>query len=172
MSPDAERFMAFEGLVHWAHDVVVQAKCVAASMEATRRISEPGFSEHRKALHAVHAACHHFVTAAYKLLEHRDWVVAHGLCGTVDFSEINQFSEDDIRDLRNMREHQIEYFKGRGRAHKRWIVETLEYKADASSFVGSMIGGRLDWMKFSAATERLILQLMAEPIPYPVGSKN
>jgi hypothetical protein len=30
-----------------------------------------------------------------------------------------------------------------------------------------MIGGRLDWIKFGAAAERLLPKLLAEPIPYP-----
>jgi hypothetical protein len=47
------------------------------------------------------------------------------------------------------------------------MVETPEYKADASSVVGTMIGGRLDWIEFGTAAERLLPQLLAEPIPYP-----
>jgi MOSC domain-containing protein YiiM len=40
-------------------------------------------------------------------------------------------------------------------------------KADASAVDGTMIGGRLDWIKFCAAAERLLSKLLAEPIPYP-----
>jgi hypothetical protein len=47
------------------------------------------------------------------------------------------------------------------------MVETPEYKADASSAVGTMIGGRLDWAAFGAASERLLPLLLIEPIPYP-----
>jgi len=165
LSPDEERFMAFDGLLQWAHDVVAQAKRVSAAVGI--RMDPSDVAERRKAIYARHAACHHFAIAAHELLEHRDWVVGHGLCGGVDFSEIDQFSKDDIRDLRDMREHQIDYFKGRGYHPKRWFVETPEYKSDASALVGSMIGGRLDWVKFSAAVERLIPHLMAEPVPYP-----
>ena len=158
MTPDEQKFMAFEGLVQWALDVVAQAKRMAAAMEANRT-NGPDPLERRKATHALHAACHHFAIAANKLLEHREWVVDHGLCAGVDFSEIDQFPKGDIRDLRNMREHVIDYFRGGGHHRQRWTVETPEYKADASSMVGPMIGGRLDWIEFSAAAERLIPHL-------------
>jgi len=66
-----------------------------------------------------------------------------------------------------MREHVVDYFKGEGLASDRWVVETPEYKADASTYNGTMIGGRLDWGKFAAAAERLLPKLLAQPIPYP-----
>jgi hypothetical protein len=66
-----------------------------------------------------------------------------------------------------MREHIVEYFRGGGHSSERWVVETPEYKADASSVVGTMIGGRLDWMQFAIAAERLLLVLLEQPIPYP-----
>jgi hypothetical protein len=47
------------------------------------------------------------------------------------------------------------------------MKETPEYKADASSMVGNMIGGRLNWVDFTAAATRLLLVLLAIPIPYP-----
>ncbi len=61
--------------------------------------------------------------AAHKLLEHKEWVLSFGLCGSVDFSEIDSFSSGDIRDLRNMQEHQLNYFKGEGRDAERWMVD-------------------------------------------------
>jgi hypothetical protein len=65
-----------------------------------------------------------------------------------------------------MREHVVDYFRGAGNAKGRWVAETPDYKADASSVVGTMIGGRLDWIAFGTAAERLLPQLLAEPIPY------
>jgi hypothetical protein len=96
------------------------------------------------------------------------------VCPTVDFSEIDAFSgQDIIRDLRNMREHVVDYFQGHGRASQRWFAETPHFRADASSVVGTMIGGRLDWIKFAAAAERLLPKLLAEPIPYsPMHSQR
>jgi hypothetical protein len=95
--------------------------------------------------------------------------VSFELCASVDFGEIDQFSKQDIRDLRNMREHVVDYFKGEGNSPARWFFETPHYKADASSVIGTMIGGRLDWVKFGSAAERLLPKLLAEPIPFPKG---
>jgi hypothetical protein len=100
------------------------------------------------------------------VLEFRKWVLALGLCPSVDFSEINKFDTQDTRDLRNMREHVVDYFQGRGNNQDRWWVETPEYKADASTFVdGKMIGGRLDYTAFAEAARRLLPQLLKEAIP-------
>jgi hypothetical protein len=177
MAPDDERFMAFEGLVQWTQAVVTQSARVS---EADARLSSScalspstphgrlrAQQQRRQAIHAVHSECHFLAIAAYKVLEYRNWVLTFGLCASVDFGEVNQFSEQDIRDLRNMREHVVDYFRGIGHEPDRWLVETPEYRADASARVGTMIGGRLDWVAFGAAAERLLPQLLAEPIPYP-----
>jgi hypothetical protein len=168
MTPDEERFMAFEGLGQWTQAVVTQSARVSA---AQGRRSSFGMTSspapRRQAIHAFHSECHFFVVAAYKLLEFKDWVLTFGLCASVDFAEIDGFPAQDIRELRNMREHVVEYFRGAGNARDRWMVETPEYRADASSVIGTLIGGRLDWIAFGAAAERLLPQLLAEPIPYP-----
>ena len=49
-------------------------------------------------------------------------VMAFGLCASVDFSEINQLSKKDIKDLRDMREHIVDYFKGEGWVPARWYL--------------------------------------------------
>ena len=169
MTPDQERFMAFEGLVQWTQAVVTQSIGVPAAqkhqMSVLAATSTP--VQRRQAMHAFHSECHFFAVAANKLLEFRDWVLTFGLCASVDFAEINRFSARDIRDLRNMREHVVDYFTGGGNARARWNVDTPEYRTDASSVVDTTIGGRLDWIVFGAAAERLLRQLLAEPIPYP-----
>jgi hypothetical protein len=168
MTRDQERFMAFEGLVQWTQAIVTQsAKVSAARDRLDEAMRDP--AKRRAATLAFHSECHFFAIAAFKLIEFRKWVATFGLCATVDFSEIDKFSEQDIRDLRNMREHVVDYFTGAGNTPTRWNFETPEYKADASSVVGTMIGGRLDWVKFGAAAERLLPKLLAEPIPYPPG---
>ena len=168
MTPDQEKFMAFEGLVQWTRAVVTQSARVSAARDHLSALGMPWIpAQFHQAIHAFHAECHFFAVAANKLLEFRDWVLPFGLCASVDFAEIDSFSAQDIRDLRNMREHVIDYFRGAGNAHKRWTVETPEYKGDASSVVETMIGGRLDWIAFGKAAERLLPQLLGEPIPYP-----
>ena len=170
MTPDDERFMAFEGLVQWTQTVATQSARVAAARDHQFSVTVGMTStpaQRRQAALAFHSECHFFAVAAHKLLEFRDWVLTFGLCASVNFDEINRFCAQDIRDLRNMREHVVDYFRGVGNAYDRWIVETSDYKADASSVGGNMIGGRLDWVAFGAAAERLLPQLLAEPIPYP-----
>jgi hypothetical protein len=170
--------MALEGLVQWTQAVVTQSarvseadarlssSCALSPSAQQRRLRAQ--QQRRQAVHAFHSECHFFAIAAYKLLEYRDWVRTFGLCSSVDFGEVNQFSEQDIRDLRNMREHVVDYFGGIGHEPDRWlVVEIPEYRADASARVGTMIGGRLDWVAFGAAAERLLPQLLAEPIPWP-----
>lgn len=168
MSADEERFMAFEGLVQWTQAAVFQGQRVLEARD--RGVSREVLGDpvmRRRATLDFHTQCHFFVVAAYKLIEHRKWVAASGLCATVDFRGIDHFPERDVRDLRNMREHVVEYFQGGGHASDRWSVETTEFKADASSVVGTVIGGRLDWVAFTAAAEELLPKLLAEPIPYP-----
>ena len=178
MTPDDERFMAFEGLVQWTETVVMQSARVSEA--DARQLSSSGFDlistpqqrlraqqQRRQAVHAFHSECHFFAIAAYKLLEYRDWALTFGLCASVDFGEVDQFPARDIKDLRDMREHVVDYFGGIGREPGRWTVETPEHRGDASGRSGTMIGSRLDWVAFGAAAQRLLPQLLAEPIPYP-----
>jgi hypothetical protein len=164
MSPEKERFMAFEGLVQWTHAVVVQAARVSETLQ--HRLSLD-LTERRLALGRRHTECNYFAIAANKPLEFKEWTLSFGLCTGVNFSEIDAFPPRDIKDLRNMREHVVDYFKGDGLVKKRWTIETPEYKADASAFIGALIGGRLDWSAFGAAAQRLLPRLLAEPIPFP-----
>jgi hypothetical protein len=164
MSPEDERFMAFEGLVQWTDAVVVQA---ARLSEAQKHQFSADPTARRLATSSFRTECNYFAIAANKLLEFKEWALSFGLCAAVDFSDVDAFSRQDITDLRNMREHVVEYFKGGGHFAGRWIVETPEYKADASSVVGTIIGGRLDWSAFGGAAQRLLPQLLSEPIPYP-----
>jgi hypothetical protein len=138
MTPDQEhfaeaRFMTLEGLVQWTQAVITQSARVS---EADARQCSPPLhpdltrtwqqraEEHRQAVHTFHSECHFFAIAAYKLLEYRKWVPTFGLCAAVDFGEVDQFSEQNIKDVRDMREHVIEYFAGAGNFRERWITET------------------------------------------------
>jgi hypothetical protein len=87
----------------------------------------------------------------------------------VDFREIDRFSVQDIKDVRDMREHVLDYFQGGGKFPERW--RTPDGTADASSLNGTLIGGRLDWAAFGEAAKRLLPMLLAEPIPFPPAPK-
>jgi hypothetical protein len=165
MSDADQRFMAFEGLVQWTVATIEQGKRIP---HATSKMVASAGQENTRLLAAqVRSEHHYFAISANKVLEHRDWVLQMGLCSKVDFRMLDQFSSRDIRGLRNMREHVVDYFKGLGRDKPRWTTETPEFKADASSSVGTLIGGRLDWKLFALAAENLLPALLAEPIPYP-----
>lgn len=168
LSNDDARFMAFEGLVQWTTATVNQS---ARLQEAYAEIqnAHPHGWDSRTWAHNSNTECHYFAIAAFKVLEYKNWVKELGLCALVDFSELDKFNTNDIRDLRNMREHVIDYFVGQGRAKERWFITTPEYSADASSVVNTMIGGRLDWLEFGKAAEIVLKYLLAEPIPYPAS---
>jgi len=94
MTPEAERFMIFEGLVQWTEAVITQAKriseVIAQSTSHSLTAAEPSTviaraATLRQIIHATHRECHFFTVAAYKLIEHRKRVRELGLCQTVDF---------------------------------------------------------------------------------------
>jgi hypothetical protein len=160
---ESERFMALQGLIQWTTAVITQADRIANA-----KIPAQGSAEERRAaVHAIHSEADFFVTAASRLIAYRKWVGALGLCTGVDFSELDQFDTDNTRDLRNMREHVVDYFQGTGRDQDRWMIETPGYKADASAMVGTKIGGRLDWKALTEAAVRLRPQILKEPMPRP-----
>lgn len=167
MSQDDERFMAFTGLEQWTQAVIFQSKRIISATEQLNKFDIKKYSPFTMPIYLIHCEHHYFVIAVQKLIEHREWIKKLGLCVDVDFSEIDSFSKQDIKDLRNMREHIVEYFQGEGYEKSRWFVETSEFRGDASSGAGTIIGGRLDYIKFSDAAERLLSQLIKEPIPYP-----
>jgi hypothetical protein len=161
MTPDLERFMALEGLVQWTSAAIMQADRLANATIAIGATPE----EFRLSAAARRTEADLFVATAWKVLEFRKWVRSLGVCATVDFSEIDKFDATHTRDLRNMREHVVNYFQGRGKRQQRWLIETPEYKADASSMSGDMIGGRLDYKSFAQAAKALLPQLLKEPLP-------
>jgi hypothetical protein len=166
MSPDGERFMAFLGLIQWTECVSDQSKSLYAA--TARRDSHPkGPKEMQSALLHFQSQAHLFAIAANKLIEHMNWCRTLGLFGEVDFAEIDAFPAADIKDLRDMREHVVDYFTGLGRVPTRWFVTTALGTADASSVTGTLLGGRLDWVAFAGAAERLLPHLHRQPIPYP-----
>jgi hypothetical protein len=163
MAADFERYQAFEGLVQWTNAVITQGERLEAGYNQfmNDKVWQDPVALRLLCL-GTGADQHLFVVAAHKLIEHRRWVTEYGLYKNVDFSEIDSFSAEDIKDLRNMREHIVGYFTGRGDHPSRWRVNN----SDASSG-GTIIGGRLDWKLFATAAKRLLPALLAEPIPYP-----
>lgn len=166
MSVDEERFMAFTGFIQWTQGVIAQSKRVIA---ATEKLSNVGTTHepYIENLYSLHCEDHYFVISAYKLLEYYQWTKQHNLFANVDFSELDGINQRDIKDLRNMREHVVEYFRGTGRDKARWWIESPDFKADASSCVGTLIGGRLDYVAFTEIASKILPELLKEPVPYP-----
>ncbi|HEY9295721.1 MAG TPA: hypothetical protein VIQ31_05000 [Phormidium sp.] len=136
MSVDEERFMAFTGLIQWAQGVIEQSKRV---VEATQRLNDvQQWNSYPKPIYLLFCEQHYFVIAAYKFYEHLKWVKKFDIFSNVDFQEIDEMPWPDIKDLRNMREHIVDYFTDYGRDKERWFIETPEFKADASSCVGTI----------------------------------
>lgn len=168
MPEDNEKFMAHAGLIQWTQAAFEQAVTVTAASDRLRLREEMmDLSRRLNATNAFHTQCHFFVISANKVFEYRKWSQSFGLFASVDFSEIDQFAPADVKDLRNKREHIVEYFQGKGNRQETWVHKTPLHVSDASSVVGTLIGGRLDWVKFGAAAERLLPKLLAEPIPFP-----
>jgi hypothetical protein len=163
---DAEqRFMAFEGLVQWTCAVLVQAGRIE---EAHRGItSDDNSNDGRFAAQRAQTEAHLFAIAAGQVLAHKRWLEKLGAAEGIDFAPLSVFAYQDIVDLRNMREHVVEYFQGGGKTQERWIVEAEEFRADASAIVETKIGGRLDWVEFARAAENIREQLLQLPIPFP-----
>jgi hypothetical protein len=132
MTDDEQRFMVFEGLVQWTTGVISQAEQIAL---ATSALNAANINIRLPAA-KLRTQHHYFSLAAFKLLEHRNRAIELGLCSNTNFQMLDSFSFCDIRDLRNMREHVLDYFKGEGRDKERRKIETPEYHADASAAAG------------------------------------
>jgi hypothetical protein len=123
-----ERYLAFEGLIQWTHAVIAQSERLSSAKEELGKQRGPNrIVDHRLAVSDYHTQCHYFAIAAYKLLEFRDWAKSLKLFPRANFSEISEFPRKHITDLRDMREHAIAYFKGKGDKQKRWVIETPDY---------------------------------------------
>ena len=168
LSLPEQRYMAFEGLVQWTLASVRQVERIEVArlrLNAQRDPYSPW--DMRSAVFEFHTECHFLAVSAWKVIEHRKWVGRLELCSEVDFGELDKINESDVKDLRDMREHVVEYFCGSGRKTSRWIKGTTEYSCDASSVVGTLIGARLDWVAFKGIAQNLLEQLRRSPIPYP-----
>jgi hypothetical protein len=176
MTLDEQKFMAFEGLLGWTAAVANQAQRVTDARDkmfavmARRTDRSPGWTERyaeevranatafRLAQQSFQTERHLFCNAAYKLLEHRRWVQDLEFIDDALFEELDQFARD-IDVMRDMNEHAIEYFRGKGRRPHDWVHQDGGGTADASSTVDTKIGGRLDWVELGAAVQRLLARI-------------
>lgn len=162
-------FMAYCGVIQWTQAVVDQAKLVQQREAALRElfthssmsaIQALGENSRLKLITAIHTADHFFLISCHQMLEYIKWAKGEGCYSEIDFSVIEAFAPA-VRELRNMREHVIEYFKGKGHCSDRWV----ENGSDASSRSASLIGGRLDYVAVTAAAVQLLTQLDKTSLP-------
>ena len=101
---------------------------------------------------------HFFVTSVSKAI---DWLkevrkLKPDLSSDID-SFIHNFPE--AKDLRNMREHDVDYFKGKGIAQNRFVKSLADSTVDASASIsdqtGYLIGGRLNVQQAVIAAQKL-----------------
>jgi len=164
MDLDDQKSMATDGLIQWLSAAVTQGQRLNnIYRNEFSKLSDLSPLDRRLLILRSHTEGNSLASAANHVFGYLDWVRDLGLLTSVDFSALDQFNRKDIRDLRNMREHVIEYFLGRGNNQDRWFVETPEYRADASSVYDTTIGGRLDYQAFATACE-IVLQNILETL--------
>jgi hypothetical protein len=161
--------MAFHGLVGWASAVALQSQRASEAQTQMlaaldRRGKEWGGGPERRreliwdstvAQQLFQTERHLFCNAAYQLLEYRRWANRLKFIDETLFVELDKFA-DDIDVMRDMNEHVVEYFEGKGKRPHDWDDGG---GADASSTSGTRIGGRLDWNELGAAAQRLLERL-------------
>jgi hypothetical protein len=166
MTPDEQKFMAFEGLLGWTAAVVTQAKRVSAARDKLfaelRQRSSPKLNSElilrRLAQQFFQTERQLFCNAANQLLQYRQWVQRLGFLDDALFDELDKFA-DDIDVMRDMNEHAIEYFEGKGKRPHDWVYQGEGATSDASSTVETKIGGRLDWVELGSAAQRLLARI-------------
>lgn len=162
MTDDEKKFMAAQGLLQWLAAAVMQGKRLSAIYKSEMpRLGQLSSTERNLLVLRSHTEGNFLANAAKHVIEYRNWTTALGLFASVDFSALDSFDQKAITDLRNMREHMIDYFEGRGGAQDQWFVETPEFSADASSVVGPLLGGRLDYQAYTATCEVVLQDVMA-----------
>lgn len=154
--------MAAQGLMQWLAAAVLQGQRLGAIYkDEMSRLAELSPPERSLLVLRSHTEGNFLANAAKQVIEYRKWTAALGLFESIDFSALDKFDRKSITDLRNMREHVIDYLQERGSAQDRWFVETPEYRSDASSVVGPLLGGRLDYQAFTATCEVVLQDVMA-----------
>jgi hypothetical protein len=101
---------------------------------------------------------HYFIVAANKLIEYRRWVGRLGIVKNSTFAELDSY-EGVITELRDMIEHIIDYFQGKGKKQHHSLRSDKFGTTDASATSGWWLGGRLNWIEFSAVAARLLEKL-------------
>ncbi|MES0161602.1 hypothetical protein [Mesorhizobium sp. C268A] len=140
MEIENQRFMALEGTRTWASGTVhFAAECDQFLIDLSASATD-----FRALRQAFEVNRHCFLIAAFKLLEHAEWAVHVGALDAALTTELNAHAAN-IKRLRDLNEHKVEYFMGGGRRRALWNHEEDGGTADASSTINTRIGNLLDW---------------------------
>lgn len=149
---EGQRFMAHWGLRQWGDGVLRQV----ARMEA--EIARFEGRDYPVAKATFECERLYFLIAANKVVEYIKWARELAFLPEDAFAEIDKLA-GDIKTVRGLNEHVIEYFKGPGMYPQEWTRADEIAIADASSTVGSKIGNRLDWNEVARAVQHMLDRL-------------
>lgn len=165
MEVEEQKFMALEGIQTWAKATIEQvARIEAANKAQFPELADadlPQFLANEARFDAgrqFRAERLLFLIAAHKLIEHIEWAKKLSFLDNSIFSEVDALSSE-IKTMRDLNEHAVEYFIGRGRFPEKWEHITEEAFADASSTINDRIGNRLSWNEVAAAAKALLSKL-------------
>lgn len=155
MSVEDQKFIALEGIHTWI--VGVTAAGDTLNSQLPRNAEPDGINAWRRTFQVNR---HWFLIAANKLVEYIEWAKKLDYLDPSMFAEIDALA-DEIKKTRDMNEHVIDYFVGKGRKPADWVVVESHGTSDASSTIGSMIGGRVDHKEVVLAARKLSDRLPA-----------
>jgi hypothetical protein len=154
MDIEDQKFMAFEGIQSWARATITQVARIEISSARQRAQGEERFNATRQFM----ADRHLFLIAAFKLTECIEWAKDLNFLDSGMFTEIDALAAD-IKAMRDLNEHALEYFIGKGRFPEKWRHVAEGGVVDASSTVNDRIGNRVSWNEVAVAAKRLLAKL-------------
>lgn len=155
MNIEDQKFMAFEGIRSWAKAIIVQVERISSAQKNLANInSDIRLSANRQ----FRTEKHLFLIAANKLMQHIDWAKKLNFLDQDLFSEFENLRKD-IKEMRDLSEHSIEYFIDEGRFKEKWVKADEASSVDASSTVDDRVGNRLSWNAASKAAATLLTKL-------------
>jgi hypothetical protein len=160
MTLDSQKFMALFGIKMWANATIEQIKRMETARQSHTSLDA---EEREKSILAFNSERHLFLIAANKISEYIEWAINLGSVNKGTFPKLERLHEE-IKILRDMNEHVVEYFLGSGNKKNQWLHIDEGSIADASSTVGTKIGGRLDWNEVADAAREVLANV---PSPYP-----
>jgi len=162
-------FLAEANSKQWLEAVLMQGERCVFALNTLRSRLDP--TELRHASNTMRVEEHFFVIALGKAM---DWLSELARLQTASQPVIEHYLSQlpHARDVRNMREHDIEYFKGNGRRQPHFVHEHTDAagqvlaQADGSSTVvfgdQYLIGGRLDLTTVLRISKNLSLALSSQ----------